>query len=130
MRKEIADKLVTALRSGEYDQTSGRLRNGDNFCCLGVLCDIAVKEGVIEPWQRVKIHGEGRLGFVVDIEGESYEETSVLPNVVKEWAGMRSANGTYNRGELDDTRALSSDNDNGHSFAKIADTIENRYAEL
>lgn len=44
---------VKALRSGEYKQGYGYLhykRGGkDKFCCLGVLCDLAVKNGVIEP---------------------------------------------------------------------------------
>lgn len=31
---------VKALRSGEYKQAHGRLRDGDSFCCLGVYCDI------------------------------------------------------------------------------------------
>ncbi len=28
------------LRSGDYQQTTGRLVTGDTFCCLGVLCNI------------------------------------------------------------------------------------------
>lgn len=47
MKKEIADKWVAALRSGNYKQTTGMLnRNNESFCCLGVLCEIAIKDGV------------------------------------------------------------------------------------
>lgn len=37
--KEITEKWVTALRSGEYGQTTRLLTDfNDNYCCLGVLC--------------------------------------------------------------------------------------------
>lgn len=41
MNPELKAKWVAALRSGEYRQVSGRLRKGDGFCCLGVLCTVA-----------------------------------------------------------------------------------------
>ena len=31
---------IAALRSGQYKQCRNRLKDGDGFCCLGVLCDI------------------------------------------------------------------------------------------
>lgn len=40
MNPEIKAKWVEALRSGRYEQTSGRLKDGDAFCCIGVLCDV------------------------------------------------------------------------------------------
>ena len=46
MKKEIADKWVEALRSGEYKQAKERLQSEDSLCCLGVLCKIAEKDGV------------------------------------------------------------------------------------
>ena len=39
-QKAVLGKWAKALRSGKYAQGRGTLRNGDNFCCLGVLCDI------------------------------------------------------------------------------------------
>jgi hypothetical protein len=43
MDKVIKAKWVTALRDGSHQQTTGKLRNvdGDAFCCLGVLADVA-----------------------------------------------------------------------------------------
>lgn len=39
--KEIKNKWLEALRSGKYKKGSGRLRDEkNNYCCLGVLCDI------------------------------------------------------------------------------------------
>lgn len=41
MESTIKQKWVKALRSGKYKQGRGMLRNNDNeFCCLGVLCDL------------------------------------------------------------------------------------------
>lgn len=31
---------ATALRSGEYEQGRGYLRNNGEYCCLGVACDL------------------------------------------------------------------------------------------
>jgi hypothetical protein len=46
MDAELKAKWVEALRSGKYQQlTPGGLREGDRFCCLGVLCDIAAPSG-------------------------------------------------------------------------------------
>lgn len=43
--KEIADKWIKALNSGEYKQGFGQLRDrDDNFCALGVLCNLHAKE--------------------------------------------------------------------------------------
>lgn len=40
MDKELKEKWIKALRSGEYKQGKDCLRSNDNYCCLGVLCDI------------------------------------------------------------------------------------------
>jgi hypothetical protein len=34
-------ELITALRSGRYQQTKGALRRGDCFCVEGVACDVS-----------------------------------------------------------------------------------------
>lgn len=48
-RDEVFDIWLTALRSGKYQQTQHRLKRDNSFCCLGVLCDLAVKDGG-RPW--------------------------------------------------------------------------------
>jgi len=45
INKELIKRWIEALRSGEYQQGRLSLRNISNqFCCLGVLCDIAKDE--------------------------------------------------------------------------------------
>jgi len=38
--ESVFNEWVKALRSGEYKQTDGFLKDDDRFCCLGVLADI------------------------------------------------------------------------------------------
>jgi len=74
VNKRVKKLWVEALRSGEYEQTTGRLRYMDAFCCLGVLCDLYVKEtGKIET--EVYRFSEG-----------------VLPIDVADWSGFRESN--------------------------------------
>lgn len=40
MKPEFKSKLIEVLRPGKYTQTMGRLRRGDCFCVLGVICDL------------------------------------------------------------------------------------------
>jgi hypothetical protein len=40
MNKELKERWVAALRSGDYPQTQNELCNSEGYCCLGVLCDI------------------------------------------------------------------------------------------
>jgi hypothetical protein len=40
MKKELRDKWVTALRSGDYNQGRRSLKKNGLYCCLGVLCEI------------------------------------------------------------------------------------------
>jgi hypothetical protein len=40
MNKKWKEKWIAALRSGKYKQGHGALKKNNNYCCLGVLCDI------------------------------------------------------------------------------------------
>lgn len=42
---EIAQKWANALRSGKYSQDTGALQTPSGFCCLGVACDVMIREG-------------------------------------------------------------------------------------
>lgn len=35
---------IAALRSGDYQQTTGTLENRHGFCCLGVACKVLIPE--------------------------------------------------------------------------------------
>lgn len=57
MKKKVYEQWVSALRSGDYNQTKGTLKGelpdgGVGYCCLGVLAEIlgyeVEKQGIIE----------------------------------------------------------------------------------
>lgn len=106
MNQEIKAKWVAALRSGKYPQGKEFLNNGGKFCCLGVLCEIAIDEGlpVNKDMTSVEVHYDDRL--------------STLPRSVCTWAGLGNDLPSAGR------ESLSSLNDNGMPFTEIADIIE------
>lgn len=114
MNKKIKQKWVKALLSGEYVQTKGKLKTSENnFCCLGVLCDLAQKEG-IGAWVKVLNHEEFLVG----------EDSSMdtLPSKVMEWAGIESKWGFYKSAHNFTT--LAHENDTGKTFKQIASDIK------
>ena len=119
MRKEIAEKWVAALRSGEYKQTSGVLANAERtaHCCLGVLCEIAVKDGV----GLQVLHPDG--ASYTSFDGEDAH----LPPRVDDWADLYSAAPVTLRQSI---VGLIHMNDNGGSFEDIADAIEEHWETL
>ena len=111
--KEWRRKWVEALRSGEYRQTTGVLRDRDGFCCLGVLCDIAEKgTWIIENGSRFFYEGRDLNYFC---------SAAALPEPVLRLAGLRTKAGRISESE---GHSLSEMNDAGCSFARIADLIE------
>jgi hypothetical protein len=118
MNQEVKEKWVAALRSGNYTQGTTVLRGpGNRFCCLGVLCDLAVKAGVIkDPVSPTRHIVYGKFTNTYYYAGN----TQVLPDAVTEWAGLSSPNGYIKTIR----RSLGSLNDSGTSFDKIADLIE------
>lgn len=46
MKRELKQKWVDALRSGQYQQCTTRLNDGVGFCCLGVLLDVVDPEWI------------------------------------------------------------------------------------
>ena len=123
-----AQKWVEALESGEFKQASMYLHkvelDGDEFCCLGVACKLAVDEGVI-PKPKLndydgydKYYVYGHLG--ID------NSASVLPIEVRDWLGLKSSTGAYlDRGSCL-FNSLANQNDTGASFERIAEIIKNK----
>lgn len=119
MDTDVKERWVAALRSGEYTQAKGNLKvklEGDGrygHCCLGVLCDLAAEDGIIEPavWvadtesytdeDRASIASgtvSGPVSMVyrdnldpTDVERE-YWQGEVLPLAVQRWAGLHAQN--------------------------------------
>lgn len=122
MKAKIKKQLIAALRSGEYEQGNGCLKNGNNFCCLGVLCDIYRKEN----------EGKFKAEWFPKDDGEIFlGETEILPQSVLDWAGMNSADGEFELSCKDAKKldgyyntSLVELNDSRHPFEEIADFIK------
>jgi hypothetical protein len=81
---------IEALESGDYIQTTGMLHRfgtddvPDQFCCLGVACDLAYKAGVAQ-----RRHQVDRFSY----HGDDGDNTaSTLPDVVSDWLGISTDN--------------------------------------
>lgn len=104
MDAEIKKAWVEALRSGKYKQGRSVLRSAsDEFCCLGVLCDV---RGV--QWRGNQVSG---CYYAEDSDGCS--SAMWLPNSLKEELGLSEAE-----------TELADKNDGGEPFSAIADYIE------
>lgn len=123
MKEDIEKRWVEALESGKYKQgkDSLKIQNKDgsfSYCCLGVLCELAVEDGIIKP-----------SSIPEDSFVWTYEDRSgVLPMKVMEWAGLDSCNPVVEDanhvGNLSEDLNLSCYNDGlNYSFKQIAKLI-------
>lgn len=118
MRADIKSEWLAALRSGKYKQATGVLHDpaSGGYCCLGVLCEIARKHGIVD--------------LRIDDQGAFYGHSMHLPPyAVQEWAELPERNpevpfSACGCGCSRNT-VLSEINDNGNmNFSQIADLIE------
>ncbi len=127
MNSQVKEKWIAALRSGEYQQGDGKLRNRDGYCCLGVLCDLYSKEKNTK-WE---FRGDDEtIHLPMDywyFDGES----EFLPKSVMEWAEIEAdcpevAVEDEDAGEsiYDSIANL---NDSGYSFSALSNIIEEQF---
>ena len=121
MKLAIKNLWLRALRSGEYKQTQGALKNGYGYCCLGVLCDLYTQETGLGYFNDNNFFEDMTTGF---------GERSSLPYSVSKWAGLK---GHYKSNpciaeQKDKYRkalhSLAEANDGGKTFTEIANIIE------
>ena len=130
INKERLQLGLDALRSGRYEQAQGSLCKIDDgkrsYCCLGVLTDVALKNGI------------GRIEEFVAPDGVAYRvpgtgecQWSVLPEPVRMWYGFDSKIPSV---VVDDDKGWTEEvtilNDGeGWGFHRIADAIEATFME-
>jgi len=112
-------KWFEALRGGKYRQGRYRLRRGNEYCCLGVACDLYAKDKG-DKWVKVNL---------IKRTFRFLKETHVLPRKVKEWFGLNSTAGLFKNGlTLDgvyETTLINVNDTTECSFPQIADLIDN-----
>ena len=92
-------KWIKALRSGRYKQGRKRLRTGNKYCCLGVAC-------------KVFSHPFGS------------DESFAPPDIVFRLALISPAASLVGDIDIKGKTCLAGANDNGATFAEIADFCE------
>lgn len=152
LNKPLIHKWVDALRSGEFSQTKqvlGKVEEDGSvsYCCLGVLCEVALADGMNINREVDPYHHELRFDGVTGIPGwevavyaglqESYDEyvdpwTVPLSDATSRFTGEDESGDTvlhiFNRGFDDPRIGLADMNDFGNAtFAEIADAIEQGY---
>lgn len=131
MNPRIKEAWIQALRSGKYQQGRGLLRRDDpeteetEYCCLGVLCDLAARDCGSGYWDH-----EGNYR-----DGTGFLGKSLLPHSVIAWAGCGEQETTL-CSPVEYTVSLPPSasrahpahlhviNDSGATFEQIADLIE------
>lgn len=110
-------RWAEALESGEFAQAAGSLRNSSGYCCLGVACEVYIRDGgTLRTRIRYKRAASGRT--IVTYNGRS----DGPPAVVREYFLLTDAYGSYGG-----ARSLMNDNDVLHrSFPEIAETLRSR----
>lgn len=126
MDQKIHGQWIAALESGQYQQGKRVLRTSDDtYCCLGVLCDLAVKADLAK-WENIS--GD----WVIMPKNETFETaygadtaTGLLPRFVREWAKLDTENPFVETSTSSGRVCLSQLNDTyDYSFAQIADAIK------
>lgn len=123
MDPDVRRRWVAALRSGDYDQAAGKLTHLDadgapRYCCLGVLCALAVEAGVVASRDTL---GYWR-GYGVERAGGESFSLNYLPVEVVLWADLPSADPVVRTGGVPER--LSTLNDAGTPFDRVARLIE------
>lgn len=113
-RRELRERWVKALRSGEYKQATGALTQmvGPSelgYCCLGVATDLVFQE-CDNPFTKLELE-------------QSLNESSYLPDRVMQLLGMVTHDGSRIDASSDQDN-LAEENDGGASFDQIADMLE------
>jgi len=122
MNQRIKEEWVALLEHGDLKQCINDLHDTKegSFCCLGVLCEIAVAEGVTLKDEAGQYGGKNNDGF----RNEPQFRAQFLPSEVYKWAGLEDSNPSIYRPDGEPITPLAVLNDNGKTFPEIAKLIE------
>jgi len=131
MNPEVKQKWIDALRSGDYEQGSEKLRGVNGYCCLGVLCDIYAREHDTQ-WE---FRGYDELSDESNPHPMDYwyfgDQSEFLPEFVMNWAGV-DVNCPVVKLDVEEDgedswfyhEGLADLNDSGYTFMDLSKIIE------
>lgn len=116
MNQEIKKLWIEDLRANGDKQGKQWLQQDGKFCCLGRLCELAVREGVIKS--------PGISKFDISFYDDNLTNLSLK---VQEWSGITDSEALLNQ-PIGIHRCLIELNDKAnYTFAQIADVIEEQF---
>lgn len=129
IHKERLRLWVAALRSGEYTQASGRLHDSRGYCCLGVACEVAVKNGL--DLDVTLPYDDGTEDTVHRSIHHYNGEGDVLPLAVQLFYGLNGGDPCIGSDEefpgLPPLSAATANDSRKMTFQQIADLVEQHY---
>lgn len=118
MKQHIKREWVKRLNSGMYPQGYSRLRRDVEgkafYCCLGVLCEMAMEAGVVIRGDENGDVQKGVRRYTSVAEPETDFASLYLPQAVADWAELGDS----------EQKNLGWMNDQGCTFDYIASCIE------
>lgn len=123
MNEGIKARWTAALRSGDYEQGFALLRSKGKFCCLGVLCELAIADGIVITSEGASAYGDSCVRY----QGDDLDGSiTSLPVAVQVWAGLPGADPyVEDPNDVDRVFSLTEWNDDMEvGFLQIADLIE------
>ena len=119
LNPEIKNEWIIALRSGDYKQGKSVLQSEHGtFCCLGVICDILQKKGVVQMTPDAL----NRKSYKLKIE--VIGDDAILSDGIAQYLGIDSDPIVHYFDMKWELSGLAALNDTGVSFAEIATLIE------
>jgi len=122
----IAIKWADLLESEEFTQGTDALCKLGRYCGLGVLCELAVREGIIPP-PNPELSMNGRAWYGTD---EFNGSTQSLPVAVLEWAGMWNSLGEFLSGRYEKLTIAQMNDALGYTFDELGRLIREHYDAL
>ncbi len=121
-QKNNLKELIAALRSGKYKQGRAALHEGDEFCCLGVACDLFKEKTGEGDWVGI---GTGAKQFkILSSQADSYSLMGL--SKVQKFFGFKGAAGFEFKDGLD---MIGLNDDKELSFKRIATRLEKKLNE-
>jgi hypothetical protein len=158
VKRNRVEALCSALESGTYQQGKSALRttrmtSADQFCCLGVACEIHIKMAAYEGYSGYGVPlitwGNERAEHPSVYQNDATHRqisSTVMPREVIEWYGFEPSHGPFSPETLtgdikiaevtwyDETQGFdihydsaTGANDVGISFPRIAQAIREEY---
>lgn len=149
MNREIAERWIAALRSGQYRQTANRLcrfyiddehKEQCSYCAMGLLAELYQQE----TGELNTIPNKDQPG-TISFKDETKNKWSAIfiPTEVVQWAGLKNSAGSFGPSysvwvDIEDedgsrvlcTSVVALNDDARLPFADIADIIEQRYEDM